>query len=60
MELCSLQPSPAIGYIKHMIEESILEGIIPNDYQAAKQLLLDNKEQWLEEAKLYKKTQSLN
>lgn len=60
MELCSLQPSPAIGYIKHMIEESILEGIIPNDYQAAKQLLLDNKQQWLEEARLYKKTQSLN
>jgi hypothetical protein len=55
-----LQPSPAIGYIKHMIEESILEGIIPNDYQAAKQLLLDNKQQWLEEARLYKKTQSLN
>jgi len=60
MELCALPPSPAIGYIKHMIEESILEGIIPNEYQAAKQLLLDNKTQWLEEAALYKKSQSLN
>jgi tRNA nucleotidyltransferase/poly(A) polymerase len=47
MELCALTPSPTIGYIKHMIEESILEGIIPNEYQAAKQLLLDNKTQSL-------------
>jgi putative nucleotidyltransferase with HDIG domain len=55
MELCSLQPSPAIGYIKHMIEEAILEGIIPNDHEQAKKLLLQQKDQWLEEAKHYKK-----
>ncbi|MBM4150184.1 MAG: HD domain-containing protein [Ignavibacteria bacterium] len=55
MELCALQPSPAIGYIKHMIEEAILEGIIPNDHEEAKNLLLQKKDQWLEEAKHYKK-----
>ena len=60
MEICVLKPSPAIGYIKHMIEEAILDGIIPNEYQAAKNLLLEKKEQWLEEAKFYKKSQFMN
>jgi len=55
MALCALQPSPAIGYIKHMIEEAILEGIIPNDHEEAKKLLLQHMDQWLEEAKHYKK-----
>ncbi|MFM7543735.1 MAG: CCA tRNA nucleotidyltransferase [Ignavibacteria bacterium] len=55
MELCALQPSPAIGYIKHMIEEAILDGIIPNHHEEAKNLLLQKKDQWLEEAKHYKK-----
>jgi len=56
MALCSLQPSPAIGYIKHMIEEAILEGLIPNDHDAARTLLIEKKDQWVEEAKLYKQT----
>lgn len=55
MEICSLSPSPAIGYIKHMIEEAILEGEIPNDHDAAKELLMQHKDQWLIEAKDYKK-----
>jgi hypothetical protein len=32
-----------------------LEGIIPNDHEQAKKLLLQQKDQWLEEAKHYKK-----
>lgn len=44
MELCNLKPSQAVGMIKSAIEEAILDGIIPNDYDAAKQYLLENKE----------------
>ena len=38
-----------------MIEEAILEGVIPNDHDAAKELLMQHKDQWLIEAKDYKK-----
>jgi tRNA nucleotidyltransferase/poly(A) polymerase len=55
MELCALQPSPAVGFIKTAIEEAILEGIIPNDYEAAKELLLRHKDEWMEQARTYKK-----
>ena len=55
MSICKLEPSPAVGYIKHSIEEAILEGIIPNEFEAAKEYLLSHKDQWLVEAKDYKK-----
>lgn len=51
MEICNLEPSPAVGYIKKAIEEAILDGIIPNDYQEAKKYLLENKDIWLKEIK---------
>ncbi len=47
MQICNLMPSRAVGIIKELIEEAILEGIIPNDYDAAKKYFLENKDEWL-------------
>ena len=41
-----IKPSKLIGLIKNEIEEAILEGIIPNEYEAAKKYFLDNCEKW--------------
>jgi len=43
MELFELPPSPAVGAIKHALEQSILDGIIPNTYEDAKRYLLENR-----------------
>lgn len=40
MKICNLKPGKKIGILKKMIEEAILEGIIPNDHDNAYEYLL--------------------
>jgi tRNA nucleotidyltransferase (CCA-adding enzyme) len=51
MEICQIPPSRLVGQIKTEIEEAILEGLIPNEYEAAKEYFLNNKDIWIEKYK---------
>lgn len=49
MEICGIEPSKTVGLIKSRIEEAILDGLIANEYDAAKVYFLKNKKTWLKE-----------
>jgi len=55
MELCSLKPGPTIGRIKKRIEDAILDGEIPNEYDDAKKYFEDIKDKYLAEAEEWEK-----
>ncbi len=49
IEICRIKPSKLVGYIKFNIEEAILDGIIPNEYEEAKVYFLSKKDEWIAE-----------
>lgn len=55
MTLCNLKPGPTVGKIKTALEEAILEGIVPNDYEAVKAYFATIKDQYLAEAEVWEK-----
>ena len=44
MKICNLPPSKTVGLIKTAIEDAILDGIIPNEYEAAYEYMLKIKD----------------
>lgn len=55
MAECGLKPGPTVGKIKKALEEAILEGIIPNDYEATKKYFLEIKDEYLHSAEDWEK-----
>lgn len=51
MNICHLEPSRTVGIIKKKIEDAILDGIIPNEYDAAKKYLFEIKDEILKSVK---------
>ena len=47
MAACGIEPGPKVGKLKKNIEEAILDGIIPNEHDAAYQYLLGIKDEIL-------------
>ena len=51
MDFYHIPPGPLVGKIKSLIENAILDGEIPNEYEAAKAWLVENKDTLLEKAR---------
>ncbi len=47
IELCGIEPGQVVGALKERIEDAILDGIIPYDYEAAKSYLMEIRDEVL-------------
>lgn len=47
MQYCRIAPCKAVGIIKSNIEEAILDGVIPNEYDDARKYFEENIEKWI-------------
>ncbi len=56
MEITKLKSGPTVGKIKKAIEEAILDGVIPNEYGAAKEYFEKIKEKYLKTAQEWEKS----
>lgn len=54
MQICELEPSRQVGMLKKAIEEAILDGIIPNEYDAALEYLYKIKDDILGQSNIHK------
>ncbi len=50
MQICGLKPGPTVGRIKTALEDAILDGIIPNNYEATKKYFEKIKDEYLAKA----------
>ena len=46
MEVFGIEPSRNVGIIKSRIEDAILDGLIPNEYEPAKEFMMKHKDEW--------------
>ena len=58
MKECDLKPGPTIGKIKKALEEAILDGLIPNEYEATKEYFFKIKDGLLKEVEDWERSSS--
>jgi tRNA nucleotidyltransferase/poly(A) polymerase len=58
MKECGLKPGPTIGKIKKALEEAILDGLIPNEYEATKEYFFKIKDDFIKNVEDWERSSS--